>query len=270
MNGILLQDFKPEEARIALDQMHSEKALGPNCMTVGFYKKYWNTVGPDVTRLVLGFLNKGECIQAINHTNLVLIPKIKNPSTLKDYRLISLCNVSYKIISKVLANRLKVILLEIIDKSQSAFVQGRMIFDNIMVAHESVHSMMNKNSGGTEWLATKMDMSKAYDMVEWDYLASIMRVMGFASRWVDMIMACVRTVTYSTVINGRQWGHIIPSRGLRQGDPLSPYLFFIAAEGFLSLIKDSAKEGKLQGFVATRNGPKVMNLFFADDCLIFC
>ena len=194
MNRILLQDFKPEEARIALDQMHSEKALGPNCMTVGFYKKYWNTVGPDVTRLVLGFLNRGECIHAINHINLVLIPKIKNPSTPKDYRPISLCNVSYKIISKVLANRLKVILPEIIDESQSVFVQGRMIYDNIMVAHESVHSMMNKTYGRTGWLAAKMDMSKAYDRIEWDYLAGIMRVMGFASRWVDMIMVCVRIV----------------------------------------------------------------------------
>ena len=77
-------------------------------------------------------------------------------------------------------------------------------------------------------------------------------------------------MSYSTVINGRQWGHLIPSRGLRQGDPLSPYLFLIAVEGLLSLIKDSAKKGKLQGYAAARNGPKVTNLFFADDCLIFC
>ena len=117
MNGILMLEFTNEEVRSALDQMHLDKALGPNGMTVGYYKKYWDTVGPDVTRLVLGFLNRGECIQAINHTNLVLIQKIKNPFTPKDYRLISLCNVSYKIISMVLVNRLKVVLPEIIDES---------------------------------------------------------------------------------------------------------------------------------------------------------
>ena len=97
-----------------------------------------------------------------------------------------------------------------------------------------------------------------------------MRVMGFASRWVEMVMEYVRTVTYSTVINGRQWGHIKPSRGLRQGDLMSSYLLLIAAKGLLSLIKSSVNEGRMKGFVAARNGPEVSNLFFADDCFIFC
>ena len=105
-------------------------------------------------------------MKEINHTNFVLILKMKTPSTPKDFRPISLCNVIYKLISKVLANRLKRILPDIIDECQSAFVKGRMIFDNIMVAHETIHSMRSKETGRIRWLAAKMDMSKAYDRVE--------------------------------------------------------------------------------------------------------
>ena len=166
----------------------------------------------------------------------MLISKKKQLISPKNYRPISLCNVNYKIISKVLANRLKKLLPEIIDESQSAFVKGRMIFDNIMVAHETVHSMQKKRKGKIGYMASKLDMTKAYDKVEWDFLEGIMKKMGFASRWVSLVMPCVRLVSYSIVINGKQGGDIVPTRGLRQGDPLSPYIFLLYAEGLVGLI----------------------------------
>ena len=123
-NANLLKEFTQEEIKVALDQMHPDKAPGPDGMTAGFYKKYWNVVGKVITSVILDFLNRGIDLRAINHTNVVLILKKKSPTSPMDFRPISLCNVIYKIIAKVLANRLKVVLPQIIDESQSAFVQG--------------------------------------------------------------------------------------------------------------------------------------------------
>ena len=135
-------------------------------MTAGFYKKYWNVVGKVINSVVLDFLNRGADLNVINHTNVILILKKRSSSSPMDFRPISLCNVIYKIIAKVLANRLKVVLPQIIDESQSAFVQGRMIFDNIIVAHETMHSMKNRSYGRIGLLTAKLDMSKDYDRVE--------------------------------------------------------------------------------------------------------
>ena len=125
--------------------------------------------------MVREFLNKGGRLSNINHTNVVLIPKKTSPSTATYYRPISLCNVVYKLISNVLVNRMKNILPSIIDECQSAFVLGRMIFDNIIVAHETIHTMQTKRRGKMGFLAAKLDMSKAYDRIEWKYLEGVMR-----------------------------------------------------------------------------------------------
>ena len=198
---------------------------------------------------------------AKNHTNVVLIPKKKSPSSPKEFRPINLCNVMYKIIAMVLANRLKIVLLKIINESQSAFVQGRMIFDNIMVAHKTMYSMKNKSYGKIGLLTAKLDMSKAYDRVEWDFLEGVMNVMGFANRWIHLIMVCVRSVSYSIVINGKQQGHVVLFRGLRQRDPLSPYMFLICAEGLVCLMRKAVKEGLLQGVAVANKGLKVSHFF---------
>ena len=118
----------------------------------------------------------------INHKNVVLIPKKQSPSTAKDFRSISLCNVVYIIISKVLVNRLKNFLPKIINESQSAFVSGRMIFDNIIVAHKTIHAIHTKRKRKTSFLAVKLDMSKAYDRIEWSYQEGVIRRMGFSNK----------------------------------------------------------------------------------------
>ena len=185
---------------------------------------------------MLDFLNSGYIVPEINYTHIVLIPKIKSPEKIFDFRLISLCNVIYKIISKVLANRLKQILPQIIYPTQSAFVPGHLITDNVLLVYETLHTMHGRKKGKNGSLALKLDVSKAYDRVEWNFHHGIMVRLGFPEIWVDRVMCCVTTPSYSILINGKPYGTISPSRGLRQGDPLSPYLFLLCTEGFTSLL----------------------------------
>ena len=251
-----------------LDAIGDLKAPGVDGMTSLFYKKYWAIVGEDITKEVLHFLNGGSLPSGWNETVVVLIPKVPNPESLKDLRPISLCNILYKVASKVLATRLKLILPEIISQNQSAFVPGRLITDNVMVAYELTHFLQNKRSGTECFAALKLDMSKAYDRVEWHFLRGMMERLGFDERWINLIMQCVSTVSYRIKVNGEMTEEIIPTRGLRQGDPLSPYLFLICAEGFSGLLIEAERTGNLEGVTICANAPSITHLLFADDSLL--
>jgi hypothetical protein len=207
---------------------------------------------------------------AINATNIALIPKVKTPNSVSEFRPISLCNVLYKIVSKVLANRLKVTLPMVISPNQSAFLPGRLITDNILAAYETLHTMQTRLWSKVGFMGIKLDMSKAYDRVEWDFLEAVMVKMGFAERWISLIMACVRSVTYSIVVNGVPVGNIKPTRGLRQGDSISPYLFLICAEALSAMLCKAESTGVIIGVPTSKRGPKLTHLFFADDSLLFC
>jgi hypothetical protein len=233
-----------------------------------FYKKNWEVVGPHVVKEVMGVLNGGPIPDDWNDTWVTLIPKVKNPEAMKDLRPISLCNVVYKLISKVLALRLKGILNEIIAPNQSAFVPGRLITDNILLAYEVTHHMKNKRSGAVGLAALKLDMSKAYDRVEWDFLEQMMRRLGFDEKWIALIMKCCNSVKYRFKLNGSLTEEVVPSRGLRQGDPISPYLFLICSEAFSCLLNSAEEDGRLEGVRVAPNAPSFNHLLFADDSLI--
>jgi exonuclease III len=270
MNDALLQEFSEEEVRQALWQMYPTKAPGPDGMSAIFYQTYWEIVGPEVTQAILSILHSGYMLRKINYTHIALIPKIKEPKRITDFRPISLCNVIYKIVSKVLANRLKGVLPVVISDSQSAFVPGRLITDNVLVAFETLHSMSLKKKGKKGQMALKLDMSKAYDRVEWRFVEMVMRRLGFSIEWIRLIMMCISSVSYSVLINGKQYGHFGATRGIRQGDSLSPYLFLLCAEGLSSLLRIAHVERNIKGVQASRGGPVLTHLFFADDSLLFC
>jgi hypothetical protein len=204
-------------------------------------------LGDRVQAEVLAVLNGGEMPQGWNETTIVLIPKVKNPERITEYRPISLCNVIYKLISKVLSNRLKVLLPDIISPTQSAFVPGRMITDNVLLAYEITHHMHRRKGGKDGLVAIKLDMSKAYDRVEWLFLEKMMHKMGFNSQWVKLIMNCVQSVSYRVKVNGSLSDAFKPERDLRQGDPLSSYLFILCAEAFSAMLQHAEVNGTLEG-----------------------
>jgi hypothetical protein len=264
MNDQLGAVFSGEEVKNALFQMLLTKAPGPDGFPAHFFQRHWELCRDEVTSVVLRVLRGDDDPSLINNTSIVLIPKVTNPEELGQFRPISLCNVIYKIASKVVANRLRTILPEIISQEQSAFVPGRLITDNIVTTYECLHFMKQKRACDLRCCALKLDMKKAYDRVEWQYLQAVMLKLGFRTVWVDMIMRLVTSVTFSVLFNGERLDNFKPSRGIRQGDPISPYLFLLAAEGLSCLLKD-----KVQSSMVAPSAPMVSHLLFADDSLLF-
>lgn len=161
--------FSLTDVREAVFDMGPCKVPGPDGFHASFFQRLWHVVGNQV-QACLGVLNGNNSVQSLNSTHIILIPKKKHPVKVSDFRPISLCNVIYKVISKVLANRLKPVLGSLVSESQSAFVPGRLISDNVAVAFELVHSLKKRNNGTKGWMGVKLDMSKAYDRVEWPLL----------------------------------------------------------------------------------------------------
>lgn len=199
----------------------ANEAPGPDGFTTSFYQIHWDLLGPSVTQAVLDFLNGGSLPDSVNRTTLVLIPKIKNPQEMKHFRPISLC-------SKVLAIRLRLFLDEIISEEQSAFVPGRLIIDNVLIAYECTHYLQRKK-GKSGACAIKLDMAKAYDRVEWEYLRSIMLKLGFHESFVSLIIRCVTSVSFSVRVNGSLSQCFRPTRGIRQGGVRSPPIYSCCA-----------------------------------------
>uniref|UniRef100_A0A803P680 Reverse transcriptase domain-containing protein n=1 Tax=Cannabis sativa TaxID=3483 RepID=A0A803P680_CANSA len=220
--SFLDEAFSFEETEKAFFQLPLDKAPGLDGFNSNFYKANWSLVKKDVLTTVLSFLNGDGDIAPFNTTLVTLIPKVKQPTSVTEFRPISLCNIIYKIISKSIANRLKLVLNNLISSNQSDFLPGRLISDNIIIAQEVVHSIKLKSKGKKGWMAVKLDMAKAFDRVEWPFILAILRKFNFPSRFIHLISACISTATFQFNVNGKVSGHVTPSRGIRQGDPLSP------------------------------------------------
>jgi hypothetical protein len=171
----------------------------------------------------------------------------------------------YKIIAKVLANRLKKVLEKVISKSQSAFVKGRQILDTILIANECLDSRLRS---GEPRVMCKMDLEKAYDHINWDFLLYVLRRCGFGGKWCSWIAYCISFVRFSVLVNGSSNGFFSSSRGLRQGDPLSPLLFVFVMEALSRMISTVVSGGLLEGFIV--GNATFSHLLFVDDTLIFC
>ena len=167
-----------------------------------------------------------------------------------------------------LANRLRRVLDDIISEEQSAFVPGRLITDNVLIAYECVH-YLRKKKGKNGACAVKLYIVKAYDRVKWDYLRANMEALGFPVRWCELVMKCVASVSFSVRVNGVLSPSFRPSRGIKQVDPMSPYLFLMCGEGLTSMLKSCGPRHILRGIRVSIHSPWISHLLFADDSMIF-
>ncbi|KAL2252827.1 UNVERIFIED_CONTAM: hypothetical protein Sindi_0077400 [Sesamum indicum] len=266
--GHLILVFTPDDVKQAVFDIANDKVSGPDGYSSGFFKAAWPVVGQEVTKAVLEFFSTGKLVKQVNSTLLALIPKVHTPMTVGDFRPISCCNVLYKIIAKLLVQQLSVVLDKIISPCQGAFIPRRSIGDNILLAQELLtgYNLVRLPPHCT----LKVDIRKAYDTVEWDFLLAVLQLFGFPQTFIRWIEECVTTAAFSIGLNGNPHGFFAGARGLRQGDPLSSYLFVLVMEvlhlGLLQLI-----EQDLQFFYHWKCEPaKLFQLGFADDLLLFC
>lgn len=261
----LIRPVTDEEIVEALKSLGDNKAPGIDGFNAKFFKNAWSTIGEDVKRAVRFFFTEKKLYPAANCTLVTLIPKTKQARAVKNLRPISCCTTIYKIISKILTARLGAVICTVVNESQSAFIPGRKIDDNIFLAQELMKGYGRQHISPRCMI--QVDLQKAYDTVDWNALESILRELGFPMLFVDWVMLGVRTVSYRYVVNGRP-SEIIPAkRGVRQGDPISPYLFVLVMEYLHRIIS------RLRCVPDFNFHPKceklgIVNLCFADDLML--
>ena len=254
-----------EEVRKTVFEMNPDKSPGPDGFQAFFFQKCWDIIGMDLWRAIEASRKGGSILTEINHSFITLIPKKPDPEGPGDFRPIALCNTVYKIFSKILANRLKKILPKIISEEQTGFMPGRSILDGIITIQETIHSAgLNKE----ECMLLKLDIQKAYDMVDWRFLCKMLEAFGFARQWINLIFKFISTPKISVLVNGTPEGFFEVSRGIRQGDPLSPFLFIIMAEAFGRAISDAYNKKRLSGITVTKDVPNITHQQFADDTIL--
>ncbi|KAJ9536546.1 hypothetical protein OSB04_un000298 [Centaurea solstitialis] len=263
----MIRAITDEEIKGALFQIGNDKAPGPDGFSAKFFKSAWEVIGGDVLLAIHNFFYRSRLPKELNHTLLCLLPKSINATSVTDFRPIACCTVLYKCIAKVLVNRMKPFLDGIIGNYQSAFIPGRKISDNILMAHELVKGY-HLNSGPPR-CAFKIDLRKAYDMVNWDFLFNMLAGLGFHPVIIKWITVMVSSPSFSIALNGESFGNFQGQRGIRQGDPLSPYLFTIIMEGFAMIFKECINEASNFQFHHGCQELGITHLCFADDLFVF-
>jgi exonuclease III len=264
-NVALIRPITQEEVDQAVKDMPPGKSPGPDGFTTDFFHHCWDIIRKDVWEVVEESRTSGQVLQAFNATFLTLIPKEERVTNPKQFRPIALCNVIYKIITKVIANRLKPILPFVISKEQAGYVEGRQIMDSVILAHEVISSLKSTKTPG---MLIKLDLSKAFDKASWQYLRAILNSFGFDQDWVNWILNLTSSAFFSILVNGVPSRPFSASRGIRQGDPLSPFLFVLMAEGLGRYIKSTVLEGSLKGLPLHNIRPAPSHSQFVDDTLL--
>ncbi|KAK4384484.1 hypothetical protein Sango_3056200 [Sesamum angolense] len=265
--SLLVTPVTAHEVKEAFFQIDVDSAPGPDGFGSAFYRAAWPVVGQSMVEAVGEFFRTGKLLKQINNTLLALIPKVNMPNYVSDYRPISCCNVLYKAITKIMVKRIQRVLPLLINYSQNAFVPES-IADNILLAQKLLAGYNQTRL--PERCTLKVDIQKAYDSVEWDFLLEGLRLFNFPIHFITLIEQCVSTSSFSVALNGSIHGFFKGGRGLRQGDPISPYLFVLVMEVGSALIRYRIQNAPHFQYHWKCKDLGIINLCFADDVLLFC
>lgn len=246
--------------------MPLNKSPGPDGYSVEFLRASWDTVGEGITSAVREFFRNGRLLKDMNTAAIALIPKKPEACCLTDYRPISCCNIVYKLISKIIANRLKPILTECVSPNQAAFLKGRSLGENVLLATELTKDY-NKSSCLRSAML-KIDIRKAFDTVCWDFVLKVLESQQFPTMFIAWIKECISSPRFSVAVSGELADFFAGKKGLRQGDSISPYLFIMLME-VLSRMLDKAESDGTYRLHPLCSSPKVTHLLFTDDLLVF-
>lgn len=266
-NVVLIAPFTMEEIKEAVWSCEGDKSPGPDGFNFNFYKQFWELIKSElVCDFVQEFFYNARFPKAVTASLIALIPKTDHPQSLSEYRPISLIGSMYKIVAKLLASRFKSVLGKVISKCQSAFLFGRQILDGVVVVNEMIDLVKKRRD---ECLLLKMDFEKAYDSVSWSFMDYMLGRLGFNSLWRKWMRACAASGSISVLVNGSPIVDFDVKKGLRQGDPLAPFLFLVVAEGLAGLVRSAVDKGHLAGYKV--NDDISFPLFqFADDTILIC
>eukprot|EP00253_Pinus_taeda_P017348 PITA_17348 len=264
MNHLLEAKVTKNEVKDAHFAMDPDKAPRPDGFTARFLQSCWRIVEKDLYKMVI----KSQACQKIrgstNFAFLALIPKEKGANTFNRFPPISLCNIGYKLITKVIANRLKFIFPKVIPENQGGFIQGRQIVDNYLLVQEAIHSSMSRNEKG---MVVKLDLANSFDRVKHSFLLKVLHKFGFGENFINWIRACILEPWIAPLVNGRVADFFKATRGLRQGCPLSPLLFVLQASILSFHLDKKMMDQEIVGLCIASGVKNINHALFVDDTL---
>jgi ribonuclease HI len=267
-NAILTMLPSHSEIKAAVFALNKDSAPGPDGFGAFFFQNYWDIVKTDVINAVLEFFTSSWILPGFNSNIIALLPKFPEAASIDQFRPIAMANFKFKIISKILADRLASIMPNIISEEQKGFIHGRDIRDCLCIASEAANFLHNKSFGGN--LALKIDIAKAFDTLDWNFLLKVLKTFGFNDIFCNWIHVILKSAFLSISINGKSHGYFNCTRGVRQGDPLSPLLFCLAEDVLSRSISKLVSQGSLQLIKGTRKVSVPSHSFYADDLMIYC
>ncbi|XP_062093665.1 uncharacterized protein LOC133799682 [Humulus lupulus] len=263
----LIRPFTKKDVKSAMFSIGSIKSPGPDGYGAGFFKALWNEIGDEISYAILSFFQLGKLPQGFNDAMLSLIPKVEHPTKAVEYGPIACCNTLYKCISKLICNRLNVVLPWLIHQNQGAFVKDRILAHNILIFQDILKGYKRKNISPRCMM--KVDLSKAYDSIDWHCLEDILAAFCIPAQFINWINICLKDSDYSILMNGRVQGCFTGRKGLKQGDPMSPLLFVLVMEYFTRLLIQASQNKEFR-FHPRCKKLELVSLCFADDLVLFC
>ncbi|GKA38027.1 RNA-directed DNA polymerase, eukaryota, partial [Tanacetum coccineum] len=252
-----------DEIKAAVWDCGENKSPGPDGFSFEFYRHFWDLISPDLCAAVSYFFDSGGFPRGCNSTFIALIPKVMDAKLVSDFRPISLIGSVYKVITKILANRLSLVISDLVSNTQTAFVKNRHILDGPFILSEALSWCKSKKK---QALVFKVDFAKAYDSVRWDFLLDALQSFGFSSRWCSWIRGIFSSNMASILVNGSPTDEFPIACGLKQGDPLAPLLFILVMETLHISVTRAVNDGVFKGFHLS-DTMVLSHLFYADDAL---